>query len=177
MGPYDLRSKQANVQPPTNTLRFARGNHSRELAAQWFCNSCVGLLLLTALVKIFSASGEGRILALPDPLLTILSNRRTALLAAAFELLIVFLVLRAADVTHKAVLLGWIATVFLFYRASLWVIGYDGPCQCLGNLSDELHIAPTVAEWAARIILFYLLFGSALILWWRGLQSQSCAKS
>jgi len=54
-----------------------------------------------------------------DPLFGLLTMRQSMLLAAAVEIVVVVLVLRTPDILRKAVLLLWIASVFLVYRIGL----------------------------------------------------------
>jgi hypothetical protein len=124
------------------------------------------LLAVTALAKILAATGEARILAQPDPLLGLISMRQSMLLAAALEIVVVVLVLRAPDIVRKAVLLLWIGSVFLFYRIGLWLVGFEGSCRCLGNVGDVFGISAETADWTAKGILVYLLVGSVAILLW-----------
>ena len=68
------------------------------------------------------------------------------LLAAALAIVVVVLVLRAPDIVRKAVLLLWIASVFLVYRIALWWVGFEGSCRCLGNLGDAFGISAKKAD-------------------------------
>jgi hypothetical protein len=88
------------------------------------------------------------------------------LLAAALEIVVVVLVLRARDIVRKAALLLWIGSVFLVYRMGLWWVGFEGSCRCLGNMGDVFGISPENADWIAKGILVYLVVGSAAILLW-----------
>jgi hypothetical protein len=88
------------------------------------------------------------------------------LLAAALEIVVVVLVLRARDIVRKAALLLWIGSVFLVYRMGLSWVGFEGSCRCLGNMGDVFGISPENADWIAKGILVYLVVGSAAILLW-----------
>ena len=92
--------------------------------------------------------------------------RQSMLLAAALEIVVVVLVLRARDIVRKAALLLWIGSVFLVYRMGLWWVGFEGSCRCLGNMGDVFGISPENADWIAKGILVYLVVGSAAILLW-----------
>jgi len=133
-------------------------------AVSW---SLVAMLSLTALAKIVAASGEARILGQADPLFGLLTMRQSMLLAAAVEMVVVVLILRAPDILRKAVLLLWIGSVFLVYRIGLWWVGVEGSCRCLGNVGDVFGISTETADWIAKGILVYLLVGSGAILLWQ----------
>ena len=64
-------------------------------AARALVQTAVLLLTLTAAAKSFAASGETRILGQADPLFGLLTMRQSMLLAAAVEIVVVVLVLRA----------------------------------------------------------------------------------
>jgi hypothetical protein len=66
-------------------------------------------------------------------------------------------------------LVAWLATSFLAYRICLVLVGYHRPCNCMGGLTDALHIPPQVADAVMKSILAYLLAGSyATLIWlWR----------
>jgi hypothetical protein len=133
----------------------------------WFFASALTILVLTAMAKGIAASGAVRILAHPDPLLGILTNRQTMIVAIVLEVLVVGLVVREHDTTRKAAMVAWISSVFLAYRAGLWSIGYQGSCSCLGNVTDTLGISPGAADLMSGAMLAYLLIGSYWILVWK----------
>ena len=51
--------------------------------------------------------------------------------------------------------------------SSLWWVGFEGSCRCLGNLGDVFGISAETADWIAKGILVYLLVGSGAILLWQ----------
>jgi hypothetical protein len=138
-----------------------------EKLAWWFFASALLILALTALSKGIGASGDVRILSHPDPLLSLLTNRQTMLLAVVLEVAIVGLVLREREIVRKAAFIAWISTVFLAYRIGLWSTGNTASCGCLGNVTDTLGIAPTTADLVSGAMLAYMLIGSYAILIWK----------
>jgi hypothetical protein len=137
-----------------------------EKLCRWLIGPAVALLAITAALKAVAATGEARILGQPDPLLGLISMRQSMLLAAALEIVVVVLVLRAPDIVRKAALLLWIGAVFLVYRIGLWWVGFEGSCRCLGNVGDVFGISAERVDWIAKGILVYLLVGSGAILLW-----------
>jgi hypothetical protein len=137
------------------------------VVVKWFFLSAVLILATTAVFKGIGASGDARILSHADPLLGLLTNRQTMLLAVVLELAIIGLVLRERAIVRKAAFIAWISTSFLAYRVGLWSIGYKGSCGCLGNVTDTLGVAPATADLVTGAMLAYLLIGSYAILIWK----------
>jgi hypothetical protein len=118
----------------------------------WFVRSAAAVLALTALVKLVAATGEGRILAQPDPLLTIFSNRQMMVLAALLEAFVVGLILWERDRLRQVALVAWIGTGFLMYRAGLWWVGYEGACSCLGNVTRTIGLSPAMEDLGVKVL-------------------------
>jgi hypothetical protein len=121
------------------------------------------LLLLTGVAKLISATGSAGILNWPDPLLGI-NYRYVFWTVGTLEVLVSLYVFLGEDIWTKAALVGSLATCFAIYRFGLLLIKYDRPCGCLGNLTDQLHIAPQVADIAMKVILGYLLLAGWSVL-------------
>lgn len=121
------------------------------------------LLLLTGVAKLISATGTVGILNWPDPLLGI-HYRYVFWTVGTLEVLVSLYVFLGEDLLTKAALVGSLATCFAVYRFGLLLIKYDRPCGCLGNLTDQLHIAPQVADIAMKVILGYLLLAGWSVL-------------
>jgi len=125
-------------------------------------------LVVTGLAKVFSATGPSRALDLAGPLLGI-PFRHLLLLVGLLELGIAFFCLFTDRLKLSLVAVAWLSINFLVYRLGLWSIGWHKPCGCLCNLTDLLHISPTVADNLMKGLLAFLLFGSyslLLSLWW-----------
>jgi len=126
------------------------------------------LLLLTAAAKFISSFGHARILLQRDPLTGFKFQdlfRVVGLIEASVALICFF----SRRIWFQAGLVAWLATSLLGYRVWLAWIDYHGPCRCLGNLTDALHISPYAADMIMKTILTYLLLGSYSILFllWR----------
>jgi hypothetical protein len=148
-----------------------------ETVLRRFCATAVVILAATALVKGVGASGDARILSHADPLLGLLTNRQTKLLAVVLELGIIGLVLRERATVRKAAFIAWISTVFLTYRVGLWSIGYKGSCGCLGNVTDTLGVAPATGDLVTGAMLAYLVIGSYAILVWKAVSHLRARRS
>ena len=65
----------------------------------------------------------------------------------------------------------------MLLRFGLWWMGWHKPCNCLGNLTDALHLSPQTADNIMKVVLAYLLIGSYGLLfwgWWRRKQVNGC---
>jgi len=125
----------------------------------WFVVSADLLLLVTGLAKVFSAFGEARVLTTTDPLFEI-PFRYLIFSVGLTEITIAVVCSCARSNAFKMGLLLSLSLSFLAYRFGLYLVGYSGPCHCLGNLTDALHILPQTADMTMKIILAYLLLGS-----------------
>jgi hypothetical protein len=130
-----------------------------EKLTRWFVTSAGVILALTGVGKLVSASGNSRILDSSDPIFAI-SFRHLMLSLGLLELAVSAICLLTRRRKLALLLVAWLASNFLLYRAGLWFMGWSVPCNCLGNLTDALHLSPKIAETTAQIIAVYLLAGS-----------------
>jgi hypothetical protein len=122
--------------------------------------SAASLVLMTGLAKIVSASGDAGILGRHDPVFGMpfrVLFWATGLIEIAVAVACLFLLKR---VGVSALLLCWLSTGFLLYRVGLYFIGYRKPCPCLGTITDAIHISPSTADLAMKVVFLYLLVGS-----------------
>lgn len=126
-----------------------------------YLTSVAALLVSTAVGKLVMALGKAGTLDLASPLFGFLSNRELICLAAGLELAVAVLLLFGRSGPRLSVwAVACLATAFLGYRCLLWVTGFHGYCQCLGNMTDGLGLAPGQAEGIAWGILLFFLVGS-----------------
>jgi uncharacterized membrane protein len=130
------------------------------------------LLLVTALAKLVSSQGDARILQSYDPILRI-KFQQVFWVVGVVELIIAIICFLPVSFGWRTKLVAWLATNFVIYRVGLWLIGYQRPCPCLGNLTDALPISPSTADLALKILLGYLLVGSYALLFWVWRQGRS----
>ncbi|HXI70046.1 MAG TPA: MauE/DoxX family redox-associated membrane protein [Verrucomicrobiae bacterium] len=123
------------------------------------------LLLVTALAKLISSTGNARILREIDPILSV-SFQKVSWIVGVLELVVSLICLFGKRVNLQTVLVAWLATSFVIYRLGLLWIGYHKPCSCMGNLTDALHLSPQTTSTAMKIILAYLLIGSYGAFFW-----------
>lgn len=148
----------------------ARSEDIGGISAQrwWFITTTAVILMIAGGAKLWSAFGNGKLLALDDPIMGI----KFVHLMLAAGLAEIAVALFCALTSHKSLgvaLVAWMSTNFVVYRLGLWWVGWKKPCSCLGNLTDALHISPQVADNIMKVVLAYLLIGSYwfLFLEWR----------
>jgi hypothetical protein len=129
----------------------------------YYIFSAAIILLITGLAKIVSASGWVRFLNSNDTILGI-TFRHLMLFVGFFELIISIICLYTTKRTLSLSLVAWISTAFAAYRLGLWLIGWQRPCACMGNLTNALHIPPQIVDNIMKVILIYLIIGSYLAL-------------
>ena len=116
-------------------------------------------LISTGAAKIVTSTSNTMILAVPDPLLGV--NNRLVLVFIAFcELGLGVYCLRSAKAGIQLAAIAFISTVFLLYRAALWIADFKGYCGCLGNFGDALGLKPEALDIIAKGILAFMLVGS-----------------
>lgn len=141
-----------------------------------FIRSAGVLLIITAIAKLTSSAGSASILQTSDPILST-SFKHIFWFIGAVELVVASICLFSKKLALQATFVAWLATSILLYRLGLVWVGYHKGCQCLGNLTDILHISPQIADTAMKIILAYLLLGSYATLFWLWRQHKKAVSS
>jgi hypothetical protein len=133
-----------------------------------FSASAVVFLIVTGAAKVWTAFGNVKLLTVADPIVGI-SFKHLMLVVGLAEIVIALVCFFSKRQTLALALVAWLATNFVVYRFSLSWIGWKKPCNCLGNLTDALHISPQAADNIMKVVLAYLLIGSyGLLIWqWR----------
>jgi hypothetical protein len=128
-------------------------------STRYFSLSAPAILAFTGIAKLWSSFGSTHILQIRDSILG-LSFGHLMFVAGVLELTVAGVCLFGKAQVFAVALVAWLATSFLVYRLGLVWVGYHKPCNCLGNLTDALHIPPQTADTAMKIVLGYLLVGS-----------------
>ena len=134
------------------------------------------ILGVTAIAKIGALFSSAPLMLLPDPLIG-LSFRHLLLLAGLLELAIACLCFLDKNIKRNVLLVAWMSTGFLAYRAGLWLIGWHRPCHCLGDLTEMLRMSPEVTDDIMKSILLYLLVGSYVAVFWTWKQARKMPSS
>lgn len=129
-----------------------------------FVKSAVFVFVITAGLKLLAATGEHGLLGAKDPLFTFVTTRQLMILTAVLEIGLVVLLTRPIEIVNKLLLIGAIASSFAFYRVVLLLIGYTGPCACLGSLTAWMGLTDAQVMILTGAIAAYLLFGSYICL-------------
>jgi hypothetical protein len=131
---------------------------------KFFIYSSAFLLVLTAVAKFLSATGNAPLLVRADPFFHI-SYRLLFLLVGTIEMAVAAICLCTDRIWLQAGLLAWLVTNFMGYRISLkWAhIQY---CGCLGTLGQALPISPAVTDRILKFVLLYLALGSYALVFW-----------
>jgi hypothetical protein len=119
-------------------------------------------LVVTGGLKLVSGLQESRVLGAADPVLPWLTMRQVLFLAAVLELGVATVLLRHRSARWAPELILWLVTLFGAYRLSLWAMGFQGHCSCLGHLLDWL---PWLKPWSNRLMQSSLLGMAAGSLW------------
>ena len=134
----------------------------------WFNLSAGIVVAITGIAKVWSGLGNSKFLAVVDPIIGIKFGQLMLMVGLA-EVAIALVCFFSKRRTLALGLVAWISTNFVVYRLGLWWMNWHRPCNCLGNLTDALHISPQTADNIMKVLLVYLLLGSyGLLVWqWR----------
>lgn len=130
----------------------------------WFVTSVGLIMFVTGIAKIISSFGHMQILHVLDPVFG-MSFRSLMLGGGIIELTIAMVCFSRPGGRYTVPIITWISTVFLIYRVALGAAHWERPCPCLGTLADLIHLTPTIADTAMKLIMCYLLLGSVICLW------------
>ena len=121
------------------------------------------LLALTASLKIASTFQRLPVLLTQDPLFTFLSLRAMMWGAAFMELILLYFVLRWPHKREVYLSVLWVCLIFVAYKTALTLLGYTGPCKCLGNVDEWLHLSTATIQIITSCIIAYIGLASTLI--------------
>ncbi len=130
-----------------------------------FVKSAGALLVLTALAKFVSAFGDEKVLMVQDPILKI-PFRHVFLFVGLLESIVALICFFGQRIGFQIKAVAWLATLFVLYRIGLVMVDYHGPCSCLGNLTDMIHLPFKQSVILITSILIYLVVGSYVSLFW-----------
>src|ERR1051325_1698424 len=131
-----------------------------------FLQSAAVILFVTAIAKLLSAAGSSVELEHHDPIL-VLTNRHVFILVAIIELALSAFLLISRHRLLGLLLVAWLATNFLVYRAGLHSVGAPAFCNCIGSY-NRISLSPFALNLLLLVALGWLLAGSyaGLILEW-----------
>ena len=134
--------------------------------ARKFILSAGAILFITGVAKIWTGFGSSKFLAVIDPIFGIKFGQLMLAVGVA-EIVIALVCFFSRRQTLALGLVAWMSTNFVVYRLGLWWIDWHRPCNCLGNLTDALHLSPQAADNIMKAVLAYLLVGSYGLMFWR----------
>jgi hypothetical protein len=137
-----------------------------------FILSAGAIICITGVAKLLSAQGNTKLLGVVDPIVG-LKFGRLLMLVGVIEVAVALICFFSKRQTLALGLVAWMSTNFVVYRLGLWWMDWHRPCNCLGNLTDTLHISPQVADDIMKVLLAYLLIGSYGLLFWRWKQGRN----
>ena len=138
---------------------------TRDPFNRWFILTSGAILAITGIAKVWSAFGSSKFLAVIDPIFGVTFGKLMLVVGVA-ELVIALVCFLSKRQTLALGLVAWMSTNFVVYRLGLWWMDWHRPCNCLGNLTDALHISPQSADNIMKVLLAYLLIGSYGLLIW-----------
>jgi len=147
------------------------GARTRKPFVTWLILSSGVILALTGIAKVWSGLGSSKFLAVVDPIIGIKFGHLMLAVGVA-EIAIALVCFFSKRQTLALGLVAWMSTNFVVYRLGLWWTDWHRPCNCLGNLTDALHLSPQTADNIMKVLLAYLLIGCYGLLVWRWKQER-----
>jgi hypothetical protein len=130
--------------------------------AQWYLVLVGLILMLTGLAKVVSAFGSAPMLRTEEPVLGI-TYRAFFSVVGLFEIVLAVLFIRNRQSTWAVPLSVAFFFTALAYRGSFPIVGFRGPCSCLGNASEWLGISATTASRISLTVALLCFFSGVLI--------------
>ncbi len=130
---------------------------------QVYLRSCGLILLLASVAKLYSTTGNAKVLDIPEALLP-MSIRQALWLVGAVELLIALYVWRGRSDFTKLVMIAWLGGNFILYRVAALLLTVGKPCPCLGSITEKIPLKPATIDHCLVGIAVYLFAGSAAFL-------------
>lgn len=121
------------------------------------------ILLVTAAAKTAGSFGHASILEQKDPVFLV-PNRMLLRLVALLEIGVVILLISRKDFRLKILGLTALTGCFAVYRVALSLMGDGQGCPCLGHLSGNLYLPPTVIDLMLQVSFYFILIGSYALL-------------
>lgn len=144
-----------------------------------FVKSAAAIFATTGVAKIIAAFSHAPLVAfMPDPVFGV-EERYVFMGVGLLEFVVCAVCVGRSSSLLSVKLIAWMATNFLMYHVTLFLMGWQQPCACLGYLTSAFHIAPRVGDFLVRMLVAYLLIGSYLVLLisWRAPYARSVPRS
>ncbi len=123
----------------------------------------VGLLVITAGLKLLSVWSGSRVLELTDAVFQ-LDYRILLVITGVLELFIAGWVYFATTPFRRGLPILWLAMNFVLYKALIALLGFKA-CPCLGALTDWIGVDSNQSAFWSNLILVYLLCTGIFSIW------------
>lgn len=160
-----LREDLGNPNGPFKGFKTVNAGHqSANRPVALFANAACVLLLVSGLFKLLTVPRTMEYLAAHAPIFTELTWRQLLFLTGALETGCAAFVCSHPMKRVSFLLILWLSAIIVLFKSSLVVIGYKGPCHCMGFLGDWLGLDEQTLSRFAWGSLCFLLLGSVLSL-------------
>lgn len=121
------------------------------------------LLLVTAVAKLFSATGSSKILEMSDPIFLVSYGHLMYGVAIMEMLVAAYSYLGRSDLLRALVIL-WMSTNFMLYRFGMQMLNIR-LCPCVGTLGDRIGLTTSQTQGILTALVVYMIIGSATIIY------------
>ena len=130
---------------------------------RWFVVSAAFILLFTALVKLASFIEGGPLIERKDPVFNIKLSF-FFFFSATVEIIAAAMIFGCGRNVRSCLIVLWVSSLFIIYRLTLYLIGWGGFCQCLGNFSEWSGLSNQQLNALASAMAWYLFLGSLVLI-------------
>ena len=121
------------------------------------------ILLSAAFIRLMVAHGDSQVLTMPDPVLGI-PVHDAALYAGIVELVVSLVCLFGQNIGARMILLIWLMTIWVVYRAGAVYLKASLHCTCLGMPTNPLRIPNHLLERMSEVLPVYMLAGACIFI-------------
>ncbi|HLH54028.1 MAG TPA: hypothetical protein VKY92_10490 [Verrucomicrobiae bacterium] len=118
---------------------------------------------MTALAKLYAATGDAKVLQLQDELLRI-GYRPLMISVGLLEIVVALFLCKSRSDLKRCLALLWLSGNFLLYHFGDYILGVH-LCPCLGHLTDRLPLPKGLAEVLFQFLALYWFLASLNMLW------------
>jgi hypothetical protein len=133
-----------------------------EIVFLWVTSIILWATAVAKLASVFGATATSRVLFTADPVFGLL-NRNLMLASSALELGTVMAFMSPISVRAKCTIAACLGTVFLGYRLALYMVGFKGWCNCLGELGKALFVDPSVQGGVLTAVGIWMVIGGTVL--------------
>lgn len=146
-----------------------------ELLSRLFFLLSTIILLSAGTLKLISVANPTKVFGVVDPIFH-LPLGSVWIAVSSVEILTALYLLTAQSYFKRLALIVWVSTCFGSYRLSLYLLGVDSNCKCLGSGFEWFPAFEVYSNLVSRMMFYVLLVGSYVLGLWMYLERARSGK-